>query len=182
MIHIPAGARLSDFANIIDYRHHLQNLIAPYNPLNYISNLIKFFRVNNLPFTNIIMFSLIPLLSLLVAGSHANPFLDARGVASAELPAKLSAIKFNPANKDGVTFHIAAAGVDTQCYPPANDTVAPGRIYKCGEDAAVTFSYTSEDGKLSVWLSNENGSFAGSTLVSGPVEDGVTIDLASLNG
>ncbi|QGI88903.1 hypothetical protein CEK26_000118 [Fusarium fujikuroi] len=128
------------------------------------------------------MFSLIPLLSLLVVGSHANPFLDARSVASVELPAKLSAINFDPANKDGVTFHIAAAGVDTQCYPPAKDTVAAGRIYKCGENAAVTFSYTGEDGKLSVWLSNENGSFAGSTLVSGPVSGEVAIDLASLNG
>ncbi|KAM0190067.1 hypothetical protein ACHAPI_009579 [Fusarium lateritium] len=182
MIHIPAGARLSDLACIIDHRHHLQDLIAPRNPLHYISNLTKFFRVNN-PFSNIIMFSLISLMSLLVAGSHANPFLDARGVASAELPAKLSAIKLNPANKDGVTFHIAAAGVDTQCYPPADDTVAPGRIYKCGaEDAPVTFSYTGEDGKLSVWLSNENGSFAGSTLVSSPVSDEITIDLASLDG
>ncbi|KAF5580083.1 hypothetical protein FPCIR_10760 [Fusarium pseudocircinatum] len=128
------------------------------------------------------MFSLIPLLSLLVVGSHANPFLDARGVASAELPAKLSAIKLDPANKDSVTFHITAAGVDTQCFPPAKDTVAPGKIYKCGENAAATFSYTGEDGKLSVWLSNENGSFAGSTIVSGPVSGEVAIDLASLNG
>ncbi|KAF4490203.1 hypothetical protein FAGAP_11023 [Fusarium agapanthi] len=128
------------------------------------------------------MFSLIPLLSLLVVGSHATPFLDARGVTSAELPAKLSAIKFDPANKDNVAFHITAAGVDTQCYPPAKDAVAPGRIYKCGENAAVTFSYTSKDSKLSVWLSNENRSFTGFTLVSGPVLDKVAIDLASLNG
>ncbi|KAF5532135.1 hypothetical protein FMEXI_12614 [Fusarium mexicanum] len=128
------------------------------------------------------MFSLIPILSLLVVGSHANPFLDARGVASAELPAKLSAIKFDPANKDSVTFQITAAGVDTQCFPPAKDAIAAGKIYKCGENAAVTFSYTGEDGKLSVWLSNENGSFAGSTLVSGPVSGEVAIDLASLNG
>ncbi|KAF5644937.1 hypothetical protein F52700_2418 [Fusarium sp. NRRL 52700] len=94
----------------------------------------------------------------------------------------LSAIKFDRANKDNVTFHIAAAGVDNQCYLPGKDAVAPGRIYKCGENAAVAFSYTGEDGKLSVWLSNENGSFASSTLLSGPVSDEIAIDLVSLNG
>ncbi|KAL5598231.1 hypothetical protein FOBRF1_012024 [Fusarium oxysporum] len=127
------------------------------------------------------MFSLIPVLSLLIVGSHATPFLDARGLASAELPAKLSAIKFDPANKDGVTFHITAAGVDTECYPPAKDTVASGRVYKCGENPAVTFSYTSDQDKLSVWLSNENGSFAGSAVIPSPAADEIVFDLANLD-
>ncbi|KAJ3541942.1 hypothetical protein NM208_g4348 [Fusarium decemcellulare] len=130
------------------------------------------------------MFVSIALSSLLIVGSLATPFLDARDVAAVELPASLSDIKFDLANKDGVTFHITAAGIDAECYPPAKDTaepVASGRIYKCDENPAVTFSYTGENGKLSVWLSNENESFTGSAIISSPISGEVAIKLASLN-
>ncbi|KAG4261164.1 hypothetical protein BFJ72_g14741 [Fusarium proliferatum] len=132
------------------------------------------------------MFAPLMMLSILVPGTFAASSQHAR-CHSNKLPASITVAHVDRNNKNDISFRLYTDGMTTRCPPLTKHTshnapqaLKPRKVYECANPDA-TFSYDSHDGKLKIWVANDNGFFGGSVIVSDLAPEVISVNLDCLS-